>query len=517
MTMPATPIGRSAGTQAFARIGEVLRGLPDPNMAEFYTSGRASNEAAFLFQLFAREFGTNNFPDCSNMCHEATSVGLPKSIGIGKGTVSLDDFDHCELIIAIGHNPGTNHPRMMGTLHEVLAARRADHRASTRCASARWSASPTRRTRSEMATLRLDADRVLLLPGEGRRRRRGAEGDHEGAGGAGRCRRRHVLDHDFIARHTNGFEALAADLRATDWADIEAASGPGPRRAGGGRALPMPSPNATIIIYGMGITQHTQGHAERPADRQPAAAARQYRQAGRRHLPAARPFQCAGRPHGRHHREADAGVAGRASSAPSASSRRTHHGHDAVAAMQAMHRRRVQGADLSRRQPRRRACRIRSACFAGHAQPRSFGAYRHQAEPLAPADRQANRSSCPASAAPRWTSRQPGRNRSRSRTRCRWCTPRAASCRRPPSICARSRRSSPAWRWRLCRTRKVDWLDLVADYDRIRDAIEAVFPDFKDYNKRIRVPGGFRLSLPADRTGLEHALRQGRVPRLSRA
>ncbi len=82
-------------------------------------SGRASNEAAYLFQLFAREYGTNNFPDCSNMCHEPTSVGLPQSIGIGKGTVSLDDFDNTQLIIAIGHNPGTNHPRMMGTLHEV--------------------------------------------------------------------------------------------------------------------------------------------------------------------------------------------------------------------------------------------------------------------------------------------------------------------------------------------------------------------------------------------------------------
>ena len=105
--------------QAFARIGEVLRAMPDPNMVEFYASGRTSNEAAFLYQIFVREYGTNNFPDCANMCHEATSVGLPKSIGIGKGTVSLDDFEHCELIISMGHNPGTNHPRMMGTLHEA--------------------------------------------------------------------------------------------------------------------------------------------------------------------------------------------------------------------------------------------------------------------------------------------------------------------------------------------------------------------------------------------------------------
>ena len=90
---------------AFTRIGQVMRELETPDQAEFYTSGRASNEAAYLFQLFAREFGTNNFPDCSNMCHEATSVGLPRSIGIGKGTVSLEDFDHTDFIISIGHNP----------------------------------------------------------------------------------------------------------------------------------------------------------------------------------------------------------------------------------------------------------------------------------------------------------------------------------------------------------------------------------------------------------------------------
>lgn len=101
--------------EAFERIGEILRGMRSPDQVEFYTSGLASNEAADLFQLFARElfqlfsreYGTNNFPDCSNMCHEPTSMGLPQSICIGKGTVSLEDFDHAELIISIGHNPGT--------------------------------------------------------------------------------------------------------------------------------------------------------------------------------------------------------------------------------------------------------------------------------------------------------------------------------------------------------------------------------------------------------------------------
>ncbi len=105
--------------EAFRWIGAAMRAMDHPNRMEFYTSGRASNEAAFLYQLLARAYGTNNFPDCSNMCHEATSVGLPQSIGVGKGTVTLEDFDQADAVFCIGHNPGTNHPRMLGTLREV--------------------------------------------------------------------------------------------------------------------------------------------------------------------------------------------------------------------------------------------------------------------------------------------------------------------------------------------------------------------------------------------------------------
>lgn len=101
---------------AFREIGATLQRYTDPDCVEFYTSGRTSNEAAFLYQLFTREYGTNNFPDCSNMCHEPTSVGLPASIDVGKGTVTLEDFEHCDLVMCIGHNPGTNHPRMLATL-----------------------------------------------------------------------------------------------------------------------------------------------------------------------------------------------------------------------------------------------------------------------------------------------------------------------------------------------------------------------------------------------------------------
>jgi formate dehydrogenase major subunit len=104
---------------AFAEIGTALRALDDPDQAEFYTSGRASNEAAFLYQTFVRLFGTNNFPDCSNMCHEASGVALIESIGIGKGTVLLEDFECADAIFVVGQNPGTNHPRMLADLRRA--------------------------------------------------------------------------------------------------------------------------------------------------------------------------------------------------------------------------------------------------------------------------------------------------------------------------------------------------------------------------------------------------------------
>ena len=119
MTGQPTASSRSRGRTRSTGSAPGLRGYGDPNAVEFYTSGRTSNEAAFLYQVFVREFGTNNFPDCSNMCHEATSVGLPKSIGVGKGTVTLEDFELCDAIFCIGHNPGTNHPRMLSTLREA--------------------------------------------------------------------------------------------------------------------------------------------------------------------------------------------------------------------------------------------------------------------------------------------------------------------------------------------------------------------------------------------------------------
>jgi molybdopterin-dependent oxidoreductase alpha subunit len=106
---------------AFALIAQELNALASPDEAIFYTSGRTSNEAAFLYQLFVRQFGTNNLPDCSNMCHESSGTGMKEALGFGKGTVTLEDFDLCDAIFVIGQNPGTNHPRMLSTL---LSAKR---------------------------------------------------------------------------------------------------------------------------------------------------------------------------------------------------------------------------------------------------------------------------------------------------------------------------------------------------------------------------------------------------------
>ncbi|CAI2463721.1 FdhF/YdeP family oxidoreductase [Serratia plymuthica] len=246
---------------AFKRIGEVLRGMQSPDQVEFYTSGRASNEAAYLFQLFAREFGTNNFPDCSNMCHEPTSVGLPQSIGIGKGTVSLDDFDNTELVISIGHNPGTNHPRMMGTLHElarrqipIIVFNPLRERALERFADPQNVIEMATYSSTNIAStyyqVKAGGD-AAALKGIAK-----ALLEYDAAQGAGS----NVIDRDFIADHTQGFEQFATDLAATPWKDIEAESGLTQEDLEQ-VALAYAKSKATIITYGMGITQHNKGTA----------------------------------------------------------------------------------------------------------------------------------------------------------------------------------------------------------------------------------------------------------------
>ncbi|WP_250475782.1 FdhF/YdeP family oxidoreductase [Caballeronia sp. GAFFF1] len=249
--------------EAFERIGQSLRALPDPNMAEFYTSGRASNEAAFLYQLFARRFGTNNFPDCSNMCHEPTSVGLPESIGVGKGTVTLADFDHCDAIFCIGHNPGTNHPRMLATLR--AAARRGAkivvlnplrERGLERFASPQDPVEMVTGRSTAIATdyiqVRIGGD-VAFLKGM-MKTVLALDRESQAQGGEG------VLDRAFIDEHTSGIDELIADIDATSWEQIVGASGVQREEIEHIGKL-YANAKAVIACYGMGITQHHSGTA----------------------------------------------------------------------------------------------------------------------------------------------------------------------------------------------------------------------------------------------------------------
>ncbi|ENY81284.1 FdhF/YdeP family oxidoreductase [Sphingopyxis sp. MC1] len=241
---------------AFALIGRHLRALDDPDQAEFYTSGRTPNEAAFLYSIFVREFGTNNFPDCSNMCHEPTSRGLPPAIGVGKGTVILDDFEHAEAIFVIGQNPGTNAPRMMTCLVEarrrgvpIVAVNPMPERALIRFTEpqdiAQMATFGSTPIASEFVHVKIGGDLALI---KGMMR---AMFEREAAGET-------VFDHDFIAEHTEGFEELRDDIMAQDWGEMVAVSGISEEQIRRCAEVYIRS-NATIICYGMGLTQHQLG------------------------------------------------------------------------------------------------------------------------------------------------------------------------------------------------------------------------------------------------------------------
>ncbi|HEX9465112.1 MAG TPA: FdhF/YdeP family oxidoreductase [Alphaproteobacteria bacterium] len=246
---------------AFALIARELRALADPNEAEFYTSGRTSNEAAFLYQLFARLYGTNNMPDCSNMCHEPTSVGLPESIGIGKGTVVLEDFEHADAIFILGQNPGTNSPRMMTELHNasrrgapIVVFNPLKERALERFTAPQdpieMATLRSVRIASEYCQVKVGGD-VAALKGIMKLVLE-VEDDARAAG------RPSVLDWVFIAEHTDGFEAFAADLRQTPWEGILSTSGLSRAQLERVAQVYMQS-KAVIACYGMGITQHRLG------------------------------------------------------------------------------------------------------------------------------------------------------------------------------------------------------------------------------------------------------------------
>ena len=476
--------------EAFARIGEVLRSLPAPNMAEFYTSGRASNEAAFLFQIFAREYGTNNFPDCSNMCHEATSVGLPKSIGIGKGTVSLEDFACCDLIIAMGHNPGTNHPRMMGTLHEcarrgvpIIVFNPLKERALERFTDPQNPLEMGTFGSTPIATTYLQVknggDAAAL---------KGIMKALAALDAADGC----IFDHAFIMAHTNGFDALVEDLEATSWTDIEAASGL-PRTALEGVAAAYARASATIVTYGMGMTQHNRGTANIQQ------IANLLLLKGNIGKPGA--GICPLRGHSNVQGNRTVGITEKPLAAMFEGIERTfgfkplpHRGHDAVAALQAM----IDGRSraliclggnfaVAMPDPEQAFPAIQGLDLAVHLGTKLNRSHLLVANetflfPVIGRTELDMQATGPQSVTIEDSMSMVHASRGK-------LPPASEHLRSEPAIIAGMARATlPA--------SKVPWMDLVADYDRIRERIESVFPEFHNYNERIRIPGGFRLPLP---------------------
>lgn len=241
---------------AFALIGRHLQALDSPHQAEFYTSGRTPNEAAFLYSIFVREFGTNNFPDCSNMCHEPTSRGLPPAIGVGKGTIVLQDFEHAEAIFVIGQNTGTNSPRMMSNLVEarkrgipIVAVNPMPERALIRFAEpqdvVQMATFGSTEITSEFVHIRIGGDLALIKGMMKVMFEREAQGER-------------VLDHDFLSEHTVGLEALREDVMAQDWDQIVQVSGISQAQIRRCAEIYIRS-KATVICYGMGLTQHQYG------------------------------------------------------------------------------------------------------------------------------------------------------------------------------------------------------------------------------------------------------------------
>ena len=243
---------------AFAEIGQELNALAHPDQAEFYTSGRASNEAAYLYQLFARLYGTNNFPDCSNMCHEASGIALTQAIGAGKGTVTLEDFERADAIFCVGQNPGTNHPRMLGDLRRaaergarVVVLNPVRERGLERFADPQNTVEMLRGASRPIASHylqpRLGGDMAAF---RGMAKAIFAADDAALAAG-----KPSLLDRPFLAKHTAGLDAWRAAVDATGWDAILDQSGL-TRAEIEAMAEVYLGADRVIATWAMGVTQH---------------------------------------------------------------------------------------------------------------------------------------------------------------------------------------------------------------------------------------------------------------------
>jgi molybdopterin-dependent oxidoreductase alpha subunit len=473
---------------AFALIAKELQGLASPDEAAFYTSGRTSNEAAFLYGLFARQFGTNNLPDCSNMCHESSGTGLTESIGIGKATVKIEDFSYAEAIFVIGQNPGTCHPRMLTELQK--AARNGckivsvNPLAETGLVRFKNPQEPLALLGSgtPLACLflpvRINGD-VALLKGIMKEM---LEEDRKSGG--------KVLAHDFIQQQTEGFDALCADLDGESWDRIVERSGVSRDLIRKAAEIAMESKH-TICTWAMGITQHKNGVANVQTIANFALARGQI---GRRGA-----GLCPVRGHSNVQGDRTMGIWEKMSDAfLDALSREfsfeppRKHGVDAVGTIRAMHAGRVKvfvglgGNFLSATPDTRFTAEALARCaLTVHVSTKLNRSHlvtgkRALILPcLGRTERDVQKGGEQFVSVEDTTGVVHA-----SRGNLSPASPRLKSeCAIVAGIAAHT----------LRRRSTVDWQSLIDDYDRIREHIEHVVPGFAQYNQRVREPGGFYL------------------------
>jgi molybdopterin-dependent oxidoreductase alpha subunit len=471
-----------AWDDAFALVAAELNALGSPDEAAFYTSGRTSNEAAFMYQLFVRQFGTNNLPDCSNMCHESSGTALTETIGVGKGTVTLDDFMLARAIVIIGQNPGTNHPRMLTTLERAkrngativsinpldeTGLKRFKHPQDVRDVLGRGT-----RLADLVLRVRVNGDVAVLQ------------------GIAKELLERRAVDREFVAQHTAGFEAYADAVRAVSWEEIVADGGV-TRADIAAAADVFARSDRTITCWGMGLTQHRNAvaniqeivnlHLLRGQIGKPGAGLCPVR--GHSNVQGDRTVGIWERP-----RPEFLDALGRAF----AFEPPRRHGYDTVETIRAMHAGRVKvlfalGGNFLQATPDTEytAAALRRCRLTAHVSIKPNRAHLVAGEQalILPCLGRSERDVQASGEQLVSTENSMGVVQMSRGV----LAPASEHLLSEPAIVARLAKATLGARG------TVDWRRLVGDYDRIRDGIERVVPGFERYNERVREPGGFYL------------------------
>lgn len=480
---------------AFALIARELNSLNHPDEAIFYTSGRTSNEAAFLYQLFVRQFGTNNLPDCSNMCHESSGSALGETIGAGKGTVTLEDFDLAQAIFVIGQNPGTNHPRMLTALQQAkrngcklvhinplpeVGMTRFKHPQDVLA----WAGGGTMLA-DLFLQVRINGD-VALLQGiskavlEQEERSRGE-----------------VFDHEFISTYTTGFDEFAAAIKNALWDGIVEQSGISRTQIEEAARIFVES-ERTIFCWAMGLTQHKNAVANIQEIANLMLMRGQIGKPGAGLCPVRGHSNVQGdRTMGIWERPTEAFLNSLGNEFNFEPPRR--HGYDTVNAIAAMHEKKARvffalGGNFLSATPDTEftADALRQCSLTAQVSTKLNRAHLVTGKQALILPCLGRTEIDVQASGPQFVTTENSMavvQASRGSL-----SPASDDLLSEPAIVARLASATLGTR------SNVDWQGLAADYDRVRDHISRVVPEFEDYNVRVRQPGGFHLpSLPRQR------------------